>query len=105
MAEIVRRPYPSWDRLMGNLRAELFGDAPFEPGRYLFRGVCNADWKLVSSFDRQFPALEDREHRSADLLRAFREESDGQLDAAAIDDDTLLALGQHHGLPTRLLDW
>jgi hypothetical protein len=105
MAEIVRREYPTWDALIRNLRAELFDDAAFEPGRYLFRGVCNADWNLVSSFDRQFPALEDRERLSADLLRAFRDECDGQLDGAATDDVVVLALGQHHGLPTRLLDW
>jgi hypothetical protein len=106
MAEIVQRRYDGWDRLVRGLRGELFGTDAFAPGRYLFRGVANADWKLVSSFDRQFPAAEDRQRLSLALLQAFREACDGQVDRAAlVDDDALLAVGQHHGLPTRLLDW
>jgi FRG domain len=106
MAEIVRRRYESWDEFMRCLRPELFEAGPFVPGRYLFRGVCNADFELVSSFDRRFPALEERETVSTALLEAFRDAIDGQVEPSVIaDDDSLLALGQHHGLPTRLLDW
>jgi FRG domain len=106
MAEIVRSRYGGWDELMRGLRGELFGFDAFAPDRYLFRGVANADWRLVSSFDRQFPAVADRHRLSLDLLRAFREACDGQVEPAVLEsDEALLALGQHHGLPTRLLDW
>jgi FRG domain len=107
VAEIVRRPpYRSWELFMQGLRHELFDGGRFQPGRYLFRGVCNADFELVSSFDRRFPDIEHREPVSSALLDAFRAALDGQADAAGVgDDDGLLALGQHHGLPTRLLDW
>ena len=52
MAEIVQRRYGGWDEFMRELRGELFGADGFVPERYLFRGVRNADWRLVSSFDR-----------------------------------------------------
>jgi hypothetical protein len=106
MARIDRCVYDGWDEFMSSLRPELFEADPFTPGRYLFRGVCNADFRLVSSFDRHFPSLAERERLSAELMRAFRDAADGELGAElAGDEDSLLALGQHHGLPTRLLDW
>jgi hypothetical protein len=103
---IVRRMYGTWDEFLRSLRPELFGEGPFTGGRYLFRGVANADWKLVSSFDRRFPDIEDRPRVSAKLLEAFREACGDELDQDILADDVrLLALGQHFGLPTRLLDW
>jgi hypothetical protein len=106
MAEIARCMYDGWDRLMDCLRPELFEAGPFRPGRYLFRGVRDADWHLVSSFDRQFPDVQDRQRMSTALLEAFREACEDHVDPGVLaDDDRLVALGQHHGLPTRLLDW
>jgi hypothetical protein len=106
MAQIARRLYRGWDELIRSLRPELFDDGPFEPDRFLFRGVGDADWGLVSSFDRRFPAITDRQRLSAALLREFRTACEGEVGPEVLaDDDRLLALGQHHGLPTRLLDW
>jgi hypothetical protein len=106
MARIVTRAYRSWDEFMACLRPELFDDEPFAADRYLFRGVADADWRLVSSFDRQFPGVADPELVSGKLLGAFRARCDELADPALVtDDDRLLALGQHFGLPTRLLDW
>jgi hypothetical protein len=103
---IVRRRYADWDEFLRYLRPELFGDGPFVSGRYLFRGVANADWKLVSSFDRQFPHTDDRARVSAALLNAFRDACGDSVEQDILADDVrLLALGQHFGLPTRLLDW
>lgn len=105
MAEIRRRQYDGWDEFSHFLRAELFGESPFDEGRFLFRGVRDASWSLVSSFDRLFPNVVDRRALSARLLQAFRDACVDQLDTTQLTDEEVLAIGQHNGLPTRLLDW
>jgi hypothetical protein len=101
--------YASWSEFKRDLFVELYDDAVFRQGRYLFRGAGGADWRLATSFDRQFAAIP-LERRMAlwDLLieqwrRGCAEA--GIPDAVTSDDRKLWALGQHHGLPTRLLDW
>jgi hypothetical protein len=101
--------YCSWLELKRDLFAELFGRGPFLPDRYLFRGMGNADWRLASSFDRRFSYL-DRDQRLRlweKLIDQWRRscEDTGVPDSVVRDDKKLWALGQHYGLPTRLLDW
>ena len=55
---------------MRELRRELYHDGPFERGAYLFRGVRDHEWELVSSFDRLFPAVRDRRSVFAGLMTA-----------------------------------
>ncbi|HEX7022107.1 MAG TPA: FRG domain-containing protein [Trueperaceae bacterium] len=68
---------------------------------YAFRGIGNADFRLNSSLSRlggDYAALE------PNLLRNFRKYAP----RAAPERDSVwywLSVGQHHGLPTRLLDW
>lgn len=68
---------------------------------FVYRGLGNADWALKTSLARlggNFRELE------AHLLRNFKKY--GMEPATANRSEwTWLALAQHHGLPTRMLDW
>lgn len=71
---------------------------------YAFRGVSLADHSLASSLVRLARGQADVRRVEAALLRNFRKYARGH----ATDPDSVwdwLALGQHRGLPTRLLDW
>lgn len=109
MTAIPRIRFRTWDEFKCAAVRELFPHGHFSRGRYLFRGMADSDWTLMSSFDREFGHvdLKDRNQVATRLLEDFRRECDAaQLQSHITDDSTkLLALGQHHGLPTRLLDW
>ncbi len=101
--------YAGWTEFKRDLFPELFGDGVFRHGRYLFRGVASADWALSSAFDRRFATipLERRMVLWERLVQEWRRGcEDLGVDASVlVEDRKLWALGQHHGLPTRLLDW
>jgi len=89
-----------------DLTDELFGDSWKEDlGRYrstsIFRGLPNAAWDLRPSLSRpQRDFIKVENH----LLRAFKKYA--RQDAVTGESLwNLLAVAQHHGLPTRLLDW
>lgn len=78
---------------------------------WAFRGHASAGWTLENSLSRQLrrycPALDTWRDREMRALRIFRRKAHIHLDAQhAIDDDLrCLAMMQHHGAPTRLLDF
>lgn len=71
---------------------------------YAFRGICRPDRTLASSLVRLAEPGSDVKRLELALLRNFRKYAHGEATGADSIWDWL-ALGQHRGLPTRLLDW
>ncbi len=79
-----------WDEHIGRFRA------PFA-----FRGVSNSDWDMQTSLIRLGG---DYIHLEQHLLRGFRKYAHRNV----VEGESFwhwLTIAQHHGLPTRLLDW
>lgn len=80
----------SWNEQIGRNRSN-----------YVFRGLSDKDYKLKPSLNRICGDYTDLEKS---ILRNFRKYA--TIDAETLDNFWKTAsLGQHHGLPTRLLDW
>jgi hypothetical protein len=79
--------------------------------RVLYRGQQDASWKLTPQIDR--PAFKGyreekgwpREMHEENILREFRKGVRPFISMASLPPWEELALAQHHGLATRLLDW
>jgi hypothetical protein len=122
---IEQIPCDTWldfrSRIYGNLFDHTddergpYEHGPYEPGtlergRFIFRGHGSSNWKLVPTFDRWLPTVPKKEKpKIADeLLDHFKKEFEGQADLAEEvlnSKHQMLGIAQHHGLPTRLLDW
>ena len=78
---------------------------------WAFRGLPDADWQLISSLSRYLHSfVPDRQwwrQREERALRIFRRKAHIYLpDAGMLDDDLrCLALMQHHGAPTRMINF
>jgi hypothetical protein len=80
----------SWNRRIGRFR-----------GPYLYRGMLDCTWDLQTSLMRLGGSYADLERPA---LRNFRKYAHTEA-AAGQSEWHWLAVAQHYGLPTRLLDW
>lgn len=72
----------------------------------IFRGQRDAAWPIRTSVGRAKPSGRGTwEYMEARLLKLFKESAVPYAPFEPKNDWEWLALGQHHGLPTRLLDW
>lgn len=73
----------------------------------VYRGSANVDWPLLTSLDRLGGV--DQPHAKARLeehiLRTFIRYSRPYVEYPVSNEWELLVIAQHHGVPTRLLDW
>lgn len=89
---------------------EVFRSEEYCCGHLIYRGVRDSQLhKLLPSIGRLYDgssiSLEDFRKHERDTLNLFRHKAYGEISKIPHNNWIWLALGQHHGLPTRLLDW
>lgn len=92
----------SWDDFHAVVRKLLK-----EPD-YVFRGQGDSRWLLEPKLARLVHGKREWRRHEADYLPSFRAALRGRLDdqlLGSFSDDELLAVGQHFGMATPLLDW
>jgi hypothetical protein len=96
----------SWDSLM-----DYYRSLRDEGKRWIFRGQTNADWGLESTLERLAQRFSidfnDLSKMERGLVRKFQREASLYISTQPKKNDLMqwLALMQHYGTPTRLLDW
>lgn len=71
----------------------------------IYRGVKSQSFTLTPKIGRIVAVISDKKKNEIKVLDLFKERALPYLEYIPSSDWDWLAIGQHHGLPTRLLDW
>ena len=71
----------------------------------IYRGVRSLYFPLIPKIGRIVSVISSKEKNEIKILELFKERALPYLDYVPSSDWDWLAIGQHHGLPTRLVDW
>jgi hypothetical protein len=98
--------FDHWEDFKSRLYEILHDPSTDDDSSYIFRGQANAEWALMTSFSRTFrmPNLSSVKGFQEKLEKHFKREmilAEGQ----EAGSKATWTIGQHHGLPTPLLDW
>jgi hypothetical protein len=74
-------------------------------GRWVFRGHSRASYELIPSVGRAKHTAKSRERYEKSLFDIFCREAKAYINTTPTNDWEWLSIAQHHGLPTRMLDW
>lgn len=94
-------------KLLDHINSSLY-TSKIDPGKWMFRGESNFDYTLKPSIGRLFGK---EPFSSKEILLKFEKSSFNEFQVSSYNQlresnlFILLAVAQHHGLKTRLLDW
>ncbi len=74
-------------------------------GQWVFRGHSDKGFKLIPSIGRTPHTSKSIDKYEESIFSIFKREAHGYLSTLPNTEWEWLAFAQHHGLPTRLLDW
>lgn len=108
-------PWDEWSVTPSSVRElwQLIGTAAFEFGaetKFAWRGLADSDFKVISTLARELggesrPLTEQIvRQREMEILQVARNWDIGLSEHGSVTDLHLLAMLQHHGAPTRLID-
>lgn len=110
MNHVENNPDPDWLPAVTDYEIKRFSDLvsiiqnELKCGHWLFRGLKSVRYRLIPTLARlEIPKAEIYEYEMTMLRKTFAGAVDQ--DAGAHSDINQLLLAQHHGAPTRLLDW
>ncbi|MGM9969691.1 MAG: FRG domain-containing protein [Anaeroplasma sp.] len=105
MKPIKEIQYESWVDFKTNIYDDL---EEICKDSYLFRGLSNENYELISTFDRLFSTktYEERNRIFNSIVDDFFNSCSQKMEKIEkLDESGKIAFARHYGLPTRYLDW